>query len=387
MSEAKNNGFLNVGILGFGAMGKAHTYAIKNLPFYCPSLPFDVKLGGVCTTSAEKSSMVAQTFGFEKAVTNEDDLIYDDSIDIIDICTPNTFHYSTIIKALRAGKNIYCEKPLCISFAEAEEAASLAREKGLICAVVFNNRFLAPILRAKQLIDEGRLGRILSFNAVYYHNSCTDLNKKAGWKQNRDICGGGVLFDLGSHIIDLIYHLCGEFREVVGISQIGHPTRMGMNGEVWQTNADEAFYMLAELECGAKGMLCASKLHTGTNDDIFLEIYGEKGAIRYSLMEPEWLHFYDSTRPDSPIGGERGFTKIECVGRFPAPGGVFPAPKAPVGWLMGHVNSYANFLDAVYNGIPCHPNFTDAAHIQGVMEAAYRSAEIRTPVKIKDITG
>lgn len=364
-----------IGLLGFGAMGQTHAYAIRNLPFFYRDLPFAARIDGVVTRSIEKSERVCREYGLGKPFRDEDTLIASPDIDIIDICTPNILHYETLKKAIAAGKAIYCEKPLCISYAQAKEIATLAKENGTVGHIVFNNRHLAPIQRAKQLIDEGRLGRILSFRADYLHNSALNIQKNAGWKQDKTVCGGGVLFDLGSHVIDLVYSLCGEFRSVSGLSQIAFPTRIGMNGETWQTNADEAFYMTAVLKNGACGTLTVSKLTTGANDDLHLEIVGEKGALRFSLMDPNWLYFYDATAVDAPIGGLRGFTRIECVGRYPAPAGTFPSPKAARGWLEGHVESMLHFLTQVHRGISGHPDFTDAAHVQAVMETAYRSAE------------
>jgi len=364
---------MKIGLLGFGAMGKTHSYAIHNMPFYYKSLPYTAEIAGVCTGHIETAEAAARDFGFGRAVTNEDDLIYDPTIDVIDICTPNIYHYSTLKKAISAGKHIYCEKPLCVTSRQAAEIAALAKARGITAQVVFNYRFMSPMLRAKQLVNEGRLGRILSFRASYLHSSATDVNRKAGWKQSKEICGGGVLFDLGSHAIDLVYNLCGEFKSVVGRSQIAYPERLGVNGEAWKTDADEAFYLIGELKNGAVGTVEASKIHVGTNDDLSVEIYGEKGALKFSLMDPNWLYFYDNTVPGGELGGDRGFTRIECVGRYPEPGNVFPSIKAPIGWLRGHVESYHTFLDCVYGGRPAAPSFDDAAHIQWVMEQAYRS--------------
>ena len=376
---------LKIGMLGFGSMGRTHTFVIKNLPFFYPDLGFDVEVAGVCTTTIEKSKRVCDTYGIKIATVNEDDLIYSPDIDIIDVCTPNIFHFDTLIKALDAGKHIYCEKPLCITYEQARIVAEKAREKNVTCGVVFHNRHMAPLTRAKQLVDEGRIGRILSFHAVYYHSSCADPAKKAGWKQNKDICGGGVLFDLGSHVLDTVTHLCGDVESVMGMEQIAYPTRLGMNGETWQTNADEAFYMLCRLPEGGCGTIVASKVHTGTNDDLAIEIYGERGALKYSLMDPNWLYFYDNTTPDAPIGGERGFTRIECVGRYEAPGGVFPSPKAPAGWLRAHSTSYMKFLSAVDRGKKFSPDFDQGARVQRIMEAAYRSAELGRFVDVGEI--
>ena len=374
---------INIGVLGFGSMGKTHSYAISNFKFYMNELPFEANIVGVCTTSLEKSKAVCEKYGFELATANEDDIINSPDIDVVDICTPNIYHYETLKKAISAGKHIYCEKPLCISSAQAFEVAELAKKSGIIHNIVFNNRFIAPIQRAKQIIDEGKLGRILSFNVSYLHSSATLTNKNAGWKQNKDICGGGVLFDLGSHVIDLIYHLCGRFDEVTTLTQIAYKERAGMDGNPWETNADEAFYMIAKLENGACGTISASKVAVGANDDIILDIYGEKGSLKFSLMDCNWLHFYDNSVADTTLGGYKGYTKIECVGRYPEPQGVFPSPKASSGWLRGHVSSMYNFLNSVYSGVQTAPDFGDGAYVQSVMEAAYASAEEHQWKKVK----
>ena len=366
---------LKIGLLGFGAMGKVHAFCIDNLKYYYRDLPFTASVEGVCTRSLEKSQAIAKEYGFALAVTDENELIENPDIDIIDVCTPNVLHFETVKKALAAGKHVLCEKPLCVSKEEAEELARLAKDSGKICTMVFNNRHLAPMMRARELMAEGRIGRVLSFSAEYLHNSCTDACRPAGWKQNREICGGGVLFDLGSHVIDLIYSLCGEFESVIGMSQIAYPSRAGMDGSDWQTNADEAFYMLARLRSGAVGTVTASKLTNGANDDLSISVFGEKGSLKFSLMQPNFLYFYDATQKSSVLGGDAGYTAIECVGRYPAPGGTFPAPKAPSDWLRGHVGSMYSFLNSVHTGVQAHPDFGDGAHVQAVMEAAYRSAQ------------
>ena len=364
-----------IGLLGFGAMGKVHSFSVDNLKYYYRDLPFDASIYGVCTRSMEKSEAVAKEYGFALATDNEDDLINHPDVDIIDICTPNIYHYETVKKALAKGKHVLCEKPLAVSAEQARELAELAGASGKICTMVFNNRHLAPVMRAAELVAEGRIGRVLSFSAEYLHNSWTDVFRPAGWKQNRDICGGGVLFDLGSHVIDLIYSLCGEFESVYGVPQIAFPHRAGMDGAFWETNADEAFYMLCRLRSGAVGTITASKLVHGANDDLSFAIYGEKGSLKFSLMQPNFLYFYDATTPTEALGGSTGYRAIECVGRYPAPGGFFPSPKAPSDWLRGHVGSMYSFLRSVDTGVQAHPDFSDGAHVQAVMEAAYRSAK------------
>lgn len=365
---------MKIGLIGFGYMGKSHAYAVQNLRYYYGASAPDAAIVGVCTASPETAEAACQGFSLGRAFSSEEELIACPDIDSIDVCSPNVYHYDTVKKALLAGKHVYCEKPLAITAAQAEELAALAKEKNVTAQVVFNYRFMAGVMAAKRLIDEGRLGRIVTFRAAYLHSSCADPSRHAGWKQDKRICGGGVLFDLGSHALDIVRYLCGEFAEIAGHAQIAHPIRVGRDGKPWQTNAEEAFYMTAVLQNGAVGTVEANKLALGTNDDLSFEVYGERGALRYSLMQPNYLEFYDSSRPGGELGGERGFTRVECVGRFPAPGGVFPAVKAPTGWLMGHVGSMYAFLTAAASGKAGSPSFEDGARIQQVMEAAYASS-------------
>ena len=358
---------LRIGMVGFGSMGKTHSYAIANLPYYFGDLAFCASVEGLCTTSFERSAALCEQYRLGTPSHSFDELIARQDIDVIDICTPNTLHTDMILKALRAGKHVLCEKPLCVTVEDAVRIAEAERQSDRICGMVFNNRFMAPMLRAKQLIDEGRLGRILSFRVSYEHNSSTFADRAPGWKQTAAY-GGGVLFDLGSHVIDLIRHLCGDFESVQGLSQIAFNT----HGD-WKTDADEAFYITAKLKSGACGTIVANKLATGVNDDLSLAIFGERGSIKYELMEPEWLYFYDNDRPTTPIGGERGFTRIECGGRYPAPGGSFPSPKASVGWLRCHIESMYRYLSAVATGTPFAPSLYDGAYVQAVMQAALTS--------------
>ena len=372
--------FMKIGLLGFGSMGKTHAYCVSNLPYFFDG-DTDVQITSVCTKNLKNAEYFAKRYSIPSYTDNEDDIIYGD-VDIVDICTPNIYHYESAKKAILAGKHVYCEKPLAVTYEQAKELASLARSKGVVAQVVFNNRFLAPVMRAKEIIESGRIGRILSFNARYLHSSALDTSKKAGWKQNKDICGGGVLFDLGSHAVDMIYHLCGEFDEVIGKSQIAYPVRCGADGKEWATNADEAFYMIATLKCGARGTIEVSKITTGANDDFTFEIHGERGSIRFELMEPNFLYVYLNEKQDGDFGGDRGYAKIECVNRYPYPAGVFPGQKAPVGWLRGHIGSYYSFIDAVKTGKAPSPSFDEGAHVQKILECAYKSDRERTPIII-----
>ena len=173
--------FVKIGMLGFGGMGKVHAYSVENLKFFYKNLPFKAELHGICCAHYENALSAKESYGFARAYETEDELIADPEIDVIDICTPNIYHYETLKKAIAAKKHIYCEKPLCTNAAEACEIARLAKAAGIFGGVVFNTRFLLPVIRARELVSAGKIGTPLSFGAKFLHSSATDPEKKAGW--------------------------------------------------------------------------------------------------------------------------------------------------------------------------------------------------------------
>ncbi len=358
---------LRIGLVGFGFMGKTHLFAVRNLPFFY-RLGFEAEVVAVCASSRASAEEAARVYGIPRAVASAEEMIADPAIDIIDICSPNPCHFDVARAAILAGKHVLCEKPLTVTVAEAQELCALAKERGVICGTVFNNRFLLAVMRARELIDEGCLGRLLSFEFAYRHNSCIDPTRRAGWKQSADF-GGGTLRDLGPHVIDLGRYLCGELKWISGRGQIAFPTHEAPDGSEWHTNADEAFYLLGETVGGAMGHITVSKLTQGANDELTFTVNGTDGSLSFSLMDMDFLQFYDATAPAQV----RGYTRIECVGRYPAPTSGFPTVKAPQGWLRGHLGCLESYLAAVAAGRPCVPSFEDGLYVQRVLEAAETS--------------
>ena len=176
---------LNIGLIGFGMMGRTHACAVESQKwYYTPNDPASkARITAVCTRHADTARAAAEGYGLGYPSTDEDELIYSPDIDIIDISTPNIYHFETAKKAILAKKHVLCEKPLTVTADEADELARLASENGVTAQIVFNYRFLAPNRLAKRLTDEGRLGRILSFDIRYLHSSACDTGKPAGWKQ------------------------------------------------------------------------------------------------------------------------------------------------------------------------------------------------------------
>lgn len=364
---------IGVGLVGYGAMGKAHSYAYLTLPLYYQNLPFKVRLAGVCSRRLEQAQKAQDDLGYTFATDDYETLLARPDVDVIDICTPNHLHYEMITKACAAGKHIYCDKPLAKNSEEAEAIVAAIGDRPLINQVAFNLRFLPAVMRARELIDEGRIGRVLSFRAVYLHAGSVDADKPIGWKLDQTISGGGVLVDMGSHILDLVRHLIGEYRRLAARSRILYPQRPDAAGNRVAISNEDSICLIAEMADGSIGTLEASKIATGAQDEMRFEIHGDRGALRFNLMDPNWLYFYDNTLPERAFGGERGFTQIECVQRYAPPGGSFPSAKTSIAWLRGHVHSLYHFLDCVHSGRPAAPSFADGAIVQKIMEQAYRA--------------
>jgi len=368
-----------VGIIGMGFMGKTHAFAHKTLPFYYPNLPYKTELVTACNRSAPAAQYARDYLGFKNATTDENDIFDDERISLVHICTPNEFHFSQAKTALLAGKHVYCDKPLTVTYAQAQELAAIARESGLTAQVAFQNRFFPATLRARQLVDEGRLGNILCFRCEYLHSGAVNAGKPIGWKQTES---GGVLRDLGSHAIDLIYSLIGEFESVYCTRRVLYPSRPDKNGGTVEITMEDHVTLLLTLPSGATGTIEASKISTGIDDELRFEIHGDKGAIKFNLMEPNVLWFYDNTRPEALYGGERGYTALECTARYAPPGNLFPSPKNAIGWIRSHCHSLYTFVDNVYNNKPGSPSFDDGAYAQLVMDRAFESSEKKVPIKI-----
>lgn len=373
---------IRVGIIGFGFMGKTHTYGYKTIPLYYSNLPFKIKLIGVCDAVIEVAEKAKETLDFEFATNNPEDIFNCKDIDVVDVCTPNIFHKEAVLGALKAGKHVYCDKPLATSFEEAKEITGVLGQFDSVTQMALQYRCFPATMRARELIEEGRIGKIMSFRACYLHSGSVDPKKPIGWKQDKKFGGGGVLFDLGSHVLDIMYYLLGEYASIFAKTEVVYKQRPDKKGNMVDIEADDLAFVIARMKNGGMGSIEASKVATGACDELRFEIHGDKGAIRFNLMDPNWLEYYDNTVSEAPLGGVKGYTRIECVQRFKKPGDGFPGPKFSVGWIRSHVHSLYSFLNCVYEGKQASPSFKEGAYIQYVMEKAYESDSNNTWVEL-----
>ncbi len=366
---------LGVGLLGYGMIGRVHALGYRELPVLYPRRLPPVRLSAVCTSRPETAEAAAAEAGFAAWCTDIATLAERRDVDVVDCTLPNHLHRAALLAALRAGKPVYCEKPLARNDAEAREIASAARAAGVPVGVGFNYRFVPAIARARQLIQDGALGDVYTFRAQYLHSGYQDPQRPMSWRLRREQAGGGASMDLGSHAIDLIRFLLGEFQTVCARLHTfvsARPVRRDAE-ETEAVTVDDAAWLQVRLESGALGTVEVSRFATGAVDDLRLEVHGRCGALRFSLMDANWLYWYDATRRAEPLGGERGWTRLETVQHYP--GAAVPPARAILGWTRTHAESQYAFLRAVVDGAAPQPDIIDGLRAHLVLGAAYASAQ------------
>lgn len=365
-----------VGMVGYGFMGKVHTYAYQSLPMMYDPMPVKIRLVGVATASEASGAKAMDQAGYEFATRDYHDLLARDDIHLINVCVPNHLHRDVVIDALKAGKHVYCDKPLALNLEQAEEMWEAARNAKTIHQMTFNYRFIPAMMRAKQLADDGFLGRVYQFRVSYLHSSYIDPNRPFTWRMDMSRGGGGASADLGSHVIDLVRYLLGDFGSVFATGETFIKDRPAAAGSAQrrQVDVDDVFWMQCRMQSGAFGTIEASRLSTGACDEIRLEIHGELGAIRFNSMDPNWLDVYDVRLPGGDFGGDRGFKRIECVQQYPKPAAI-PGPKNSVGWMRYHIASMYDFVCNVADNRQARPSILDGLRVQQVLASAYRSSD------------
>jgi len=305
-------------------------------------------------------------------------LVEDPEIQVIAISSPNRFHKEQLLAAIRAGKHIYCDKPVVASLEDADEVFETMRTTGYKgkSQVALQYRFFPATLRAKQLMEEGFTGRVFHYRGGYMHSSNIDPTKTLHWKSDKSQGGGGSLFDMGAHTIDMMSHLLGDISAINVLCETFIKERKHKDtGEIVPVDTDDVALMTLRHRSGSVGMLEATKFATGICDELRFEIHGELGAIRFNLMTPNWLEVYDVRDEDSPYGGMRGFKRIECVQQYPAPGGGFPNPKFSIGWIRSHMHCIYSFLECIALDKTPSPSLEEGICLQRVMVAGYLSAD------------
>jgi predicted dehydrogenase len=199
------------------------------------------------------------------------------------------------------------------------------------------------------------------------------MNRLEGTASPNALASGAIM-DLGPHLSDMAHFLLGDFDSLIADTKYLNPD------EPHKEATEDAFFSVVKMRNGAEGILEASKIAQGANNDYFVEIYCEKGALKFDIENPDWLLCYDANDKPGPYGGDRGFKRIECFNRYPMR--CFPSPRYSPGWLGGHMHSIYSFLCAVRDGVPASPSLSDGIYVQMVMDKMQQSAKAKSWVSI-----
>ncbi len=383
---------LNVGMVGYKFMGKAHSNALQRLGmFFDPGVK--VHLKALCGRDAEWVRKAADQFGFEEIETDWEKLVTRSDIDLIDITAPSNVHKQIAIAAAKNGKHIFCEKPLALSVGDAREILAAAQAAGVKHQIGFNYRFAPAILLAKQLIDGGKIGTIRHFRAKYLQDWIIDPMFPLVWRLDKSVAGSGSHGDLGAHLIDLAHFLVGDMDRVIGMSRTfvkerpevgvmqGLTASSSDSAEMKPVTVDDATLFLTEFENGALGSFEATRFAAGHKNDMSFEINGDKGSIRFEFERMNELQYYDAA-DDTSVCGFRTIQASE---------GCHPYMSAwwPVGHVIGYeqtfVHEFFEFTKSIAGGTATAPDFTDGVKCCQVLDAVDKSITEERWIKVSSI--
>ncbi len=370
-----------IGMIGYKFMGKAHSNAYRQISQFF-DLPLKPRLKTISGRDKPKVEKMAERWGWENAVDDWRRIIDDPEIKVVDICSPNNTHRDIAIAAFEAGKIVACEKPLAMNGAEAEQMAAAARKSGKINTVWFNYRRVPAIAFARQLIDEGRIGRVYHFRALYLQDWTMDPSVPLLWRMDKDVAGSGVTGDLHSHIVDLSNFLAGDIESVAGTSKIFINERERPEGGKSKVEIEDASIFVAKYTSGAIGHFEATRFANGRKNGNTFEINGEVGSVYFDLEDMSRLWYFDSREPKH-IQGWRKISVWEEVHPYMKQWWV---PGCAIGYEHTFGNQAADLINAIAQNKPMQPNFDDGLKCQLVLDAVMEASSSDRWVRVKQMT-
>lgn len=360
---------LRIGMLGYRFMGRAHANALARLPMFFPDAP-DTELAVLIGRDEDALTDAAGRLGFTATSTDWQSAI--DDVDVLYNLGPNYLHPEPSIAALDAGVHVFCEKPMAHTLEAAQEMRDTAVGADAIAGIAFNYRFVPAIHYAKSLIQDGTIGQIRHIRARYLQDWLVDPTEPWSWRNDAELAGSGALGDLGSHMVDLVRFLvherAGGISAVSGHLQTFVDERPVPDGsESRPVTVDDAFTAQARFENDAIGTFEASRVATGSKNDLTIEIEGTDGGLRFALERLNEL--------DVLTDGNRGYETVLAtdetdpyIDRWWPPGHV-------IGWEHTFVHENYEFLSAIAANGQHDPSFDDGYRAQVMLDAIERSDE------------
>jgi predicted dehydrogenase len=374
---------LNVGMIGYKFMGKAHSNAWKKAPYFF-DMPVEPVLKVVCGRHEGPLKAFADRWGWEEIETDWKKVIEREDIDIVDIGVPTHLHHEIAVAAAKAGKHIFCEKPLAVSYDQAKAMFETANENGITHYLNHNYRRCPAVRLAKQLIDDGKIGRIFHWRGAYLQSWIVDPQFPLTWHLQKESAGSGPHYDLNSHSVDLARYLVGEIKSVTCMTAQFIPERPLPDEEAAGTfkgvttgegmgkvTVEDAAFMLVEFENGALGSFEATRFAPGRKNYNYFEIYGSQGSIIFDLERMNELKFFSNEDPENAQGFRTIIATEAChdyVENWWPPGHI-------IGYEHEFVHAVVDFLVAVETGTTIEPNFYDGMMEMQILDAGLKSAE------------
>ena len=367
----------NVGLIGCGFMGRAHSNAYRRVGNFF-DLGLQPVLKTVCARTRSDAEAFAERWGFESVETDWRRLVERKDIDAIDICTPNDSHREIAVAAAAAGKAILCEKPLARTAAEGAEMVAAVERAKVPNIVFYNYRRVPAVTLAKQLIDEGRLGKVFHYRAVFLQDWTISAQLPQGgtglWRLDKAVAGSGVTGDLLAHCIDTAIWLNGGIESVTAMTETFIKERMhNLTGRIERVSIDDACAFLARFANGSLGTFESTRYARGHKALYTFEINGEHASIRWDLHDLHRLEYFDHG-DDTTV---RGWRSIHVTDREMPYMKHWWVPGLQIGYEHSFVHQVADFLEGLTTGVAAEPTFHQALLTQHVCDAVLKSAGTR----------
>jgi predicted dehydrogenase len=375
---------VNVGVIGAGFMGKAHSLAYAAMPMFFwppPAIPRRVMIAELGDAAAREA---AQRYGYERWAGDWRAVIDDPDVEVVDIAVPNDVHAEIAIAAAEAGKHVLCEKPLARTADEARAMRDAVVRAGVTNMVAFNYRRTPAVALARKLIDDGTIGAVRNFRGTYLQDWSNNPDLPLSWRFRRDVAGSGALGDIGTHVIDFARYLAGEITAVNAMAQRYIDDRPVPDGGADQlagaqkltggrrepVDVDDEVMMLLRFENGAVGSIEATRAAHGRKNHLAFELHGELGTLVFDYERRDELRLYSAA--DEP--DRQGFRTILTGPAHPYGEGLWPIPGLGVGYGETKIIECRDLMAAIVAGVPGDPSFEDGYRIACISNAVLQSA-------------
>ena len=372
---AKKN--LNIGLVGYGFMGRAHSNAFLQAGRFF-DLPYQPVLKAACARNADRVKAFAANWGYESVETDWRKLVEREDIDLIDIASPNDTHCEIAVAAARAGKMVLCEKPLGRNAAEGRTMAEAVESANVANMVWYNYRRVPAVMLVKHLLEQGRFGRIFHYRAKFLQDWTISPALPQGgeglWRLDLAVAGSGVTGDLLAHAIDTAMWLNGPIADVTAMTETFVKERKhNLTGAVQPVGIDDASAFLARFENGSLATFEATRYARGHKALYTLEINGEHASAAWDLHDLHRIQFFDHTDE----GQLRGWRSVHVTdGEHPYMSHWW-VPGLQIGYEHTFTHQVADFLETLGQGKAAGPTFREALATDVVTDAVLASAKNR----------